>query len=113
MSAIRKVRTGGFDVTDRASRVYGLQIATSNGRDALNHWAESETILTSALTPLDAAEVLRPLSDSEPGQDVNTESASVKEKPCSWFARGVVGGRAAETVSLGAPPAKVRSVHLV
>jgi hypothetical protein len=112
MSAIRKVRTGGLDVTDRAPRVYGLQIATSNDRGALNHSAESETILTSALTPLDAAEVLWLLPDSEPGQDVS-ESTCVKEKPCSWFARGVVGGRAAETVSLGAPPAKVRSVHLV
>ena len=79
----------------------------------LNYLPDSETILTSALTPLEAAEVLRLLFDSELGQDVNTERTSVEEKPCSWFARGVVGGRAAETVSLGTPPAKVRSVHLV
>jgi hypothetical protein len=32
--------------------------------------AESETIITSALTALEAAEVLRLLPDSEPGQDV-------------------------------------------
>ena len=47
----------------------------------LNYLPDSETILTSALTPLEAAEVLRLLFDSELGQDVNTERTSVEEKP--------------------------------